>query len=391
MTDDKGTTPMSERETVALIGPGWPFKGGIASHTTYLYRALRDLGPVLFITLRRQYPHWLYPGGDDRAPDDRTLFEPDAQRVLAPLSPLAWWRGARAIARANPAHIVIPWWHVFWAPMTLALLAMLRRQCPKAHIVFLVHNTVGHEEHRVAWHIARWVLCRGDAWIVHARSEAEQLHSMLGDVPAHYEPHPAYPVDQRKAPDRSTARAQLALADVPTLLFFGFVRPYKGLETLLEALALLKDAPHCQLVVAGEIWGEALPWNQLLANLGISTQVRLENRYIPENEVATYFAAADLVVLPYRSATGSGVVRLAHSHGRPVLVTRTGALPDAVEAGVTGYIVPPADPAALMQAIRSFFTTASRSAMEQAARRSTQTDDWQRLARTILHQARSTT
>ena len=381
---------MIATETVALIGPGWPFKGGIASHTTHLYRALRDLGPVLYISLQRQYPRWLYPGGDDRAPNDLALFEPEAQRILAPLSPLAWWRCARAIAKAKPGHIVIPWWHVFWTPMTIALLTLLRRRCPDARIVFLVHNTVGHEEHRMAWHLARWVLRQGDAWIVHARSEAEQLRGMLGNVPLYYQPHPAYPVDPRKAPDRSSARAQLALEDAPTLLFFGFVRPYKGLDTLLEALALLKEEPHCQLVVAGEIWGHALEWVMLLEKMSLSGQVRLENRYITEAEVAVYFAAADLVVLPYRSATGSGVIKMAHSHGRPVLVTRTGALPDAVDEGITGYVVPPEDPAALAQAIRTFFTTASRPAMEQAARSSAMPDDWQRLAQAILNDARST-
>ncbi|MEQ9464941.1 MAG: glycosyltransferase [Haliea sp.] len=382
---------MTGTEPVVLIGPGWPFKGGIASHTTYLYRALRDLGPALFVSLRRQYPRWLYPGDSDRAAADLTLFEPDAQRLLTPLSPLAWWRGARAIARAQPGHIVIPWWHVFWTPMTCALLLLLRWLCPNARIIFLVHNAVGHEENRIAWHLARRVLRRGDAWIVHARSEAEKLRAMLGDVPVHYQPHPAYPVADEALPDRTSARARLSLADAPTLLFFGYVRPYKGLDTLLQALALLGDSPRCQLVVAGEIWGNAAAWDEMAEQLGISSRVRFENHYIAEDAVAMYFAAADLVVLPYRSATGSGVARLAHSHGRPALVTRTGALPDAVEEGITGYVVPAEDPAALAQAIRGFFDGTPRLAMEQAARRSARSDDWHRLARTILDDSRSAT
>ncbi len=382
---------MTVTEPVVLIGPGWPFKGGIASHTTYLYRALREVGPVLFVGLRRQYPRWLYPGGSDRAPGDLTLFEPDARRLLAPLSPLAWWRGARAIARFHPGHIVIPWWHVFWAPMTCALLLLLRRLCPNARIIFLVHNAVGHEENSIAWQLARRVLRRGDAWIVHARSEAEQLRTMLGDVPVHYQPHPAYPVADDGLPDRACARARLSLADAPTLLFFGYVRPYKGLDTLLQALALLGDSPRCQLVVAGEIWGSAAAWDELAQQLGISARVRFENRYIAEADIPAYFAAADLVVLPYRSATGSGVVRLAHSHGRPALVTRTGALADAIEEGITGYVVPPEDPVALAQAIRQFFDGPPRLAMEQAARRSARSDDWHRLAQAILQNSGSTT
>jgi glycosyltransferase involved in cell wall biosynthesis len=380
---------MNRTDSVVLIGPGWPFKGGIASHTTYLYRALRDLGPTLFICLRRQYPRWLYPGGDDRAPDNLTLYEQDAQRLLAPLSPLSWWTSARVIARARPRCIVIPWWHVFWAPMVWSLLVLLRRHCPDARIVFLVHNAVGHEEQRFSRRLARCVLRGGDAWIVHARSEMHTLHALLGDVPVDYQPHPAYPLGDRELPDRTRARAQLGLADAPTLLFFGFVRHYKGLDTLLRALALLRHAHPCQLVVAGEIWGDAGAWAKLIAELDLSEQVRLENRYIAEEDIAIYFACADLVILPYRSATGSGVVKMAHSHGRPVVVTRTGALPDAVVDGVTGYVVPPEDPAALAAAIATFFDGTPRQPMEQAARDSARTDDWHQLARTILADSRS--
>lgn len=381
---------MSSTDSVVLIGPGWPFKGGIASHTTYLYRALRDLGPTLFISLRHQYPRWLYPGGDDRAPDNLTLYEQDAQRLLAPLSPLSWWTGAKVIARARPRCIVIPWWHVFWTPMVWSLLVLLRRRCPAARIVFLVHNTVGHEEQRFARLLARTVLRRGDAWIVHARSEMHTLQALLGARAVHYQPHPAYPLGDREPPDRADARAQLGLADAPTLLFFGFVRHYKGLDTLLHALALLRPKLPCQLVVAGEIWGDAGVWDTLITELDLCEQVRLENRYIAEEDIAIYFASADLVVLPYRSATGSGVVRMAHSHGRPVVVTRSGALPDAVVDGVTGYVVPAEDPAALAAAIAKFFDGTPRQPMEQAARDAAGTEDWHQLARTILANERST-
>ncbi|WP_460588288.1 glycosyltransferase [Haliea atlantica] len=378
---------MTTSEGVVLIGPGWPFKGGIASHTTYLYRALRALAPTLFIGFRQQYPRWLYPGDGDRAPADRTLYEADAQRLLSPLSPLTWWRAARAIKQSRPRHIVIPWWHMFWAPMVLVLVGFARRTCPQAHITFLVHNAAGHEAGRLAWYLSRLVLRRGDAWIVHARSEQEALFDMLGKVPVQCLSHPAYPVTARDRPERGTARLRLSLAERPTLLFFGFVRPYKGLDTLLEALARLDASTPCQLLIAGEIWGNPDHWQAEVSRLGLGDRVRFEQRYIPESAVGDYFAAADLVMLPYRSATGSGVVKLAHSHGRPVVVTRTGALPDAVEEGVTGFIVPPEDPAAMAAAIQRYFQGSRQQQMEDAVASSAQSDEWLTLARRILSSA----
>jgi len=162
--------------------------------------------------------------------------------------------------------------------------------------------------------------------------------------------------------DRDATRARLGLTG-PTALFFGLVRPYKGLEVLVRAVALVRQKVPLQLVVAGEFYQDRAPYEALVASLGLGSAVQLLDRYVPNEEVEGFFKAADVVVLPYVSATQSGIAQTALLFERPVIVTRVGGLPEAVRPGETGYVVPPNDPAALAAALVEFFTTDAAARM----------------------------
>jgi glycosyltransferase involved in cell wall biosynthesis len=153
------------------------------------------------------------------------------------------------------------------------------------------------------------------------------------------------------------------------VLFFGFVRPYKGLSVLLDAMAIVLQQRQCTLVVAGEIWGNPRVYVEQIKRLGVAGQVRLVGDYIPQQDVAAYFGASDLVVLPYLSATGSGVVKLAYSYHRPVIVTSVGSLPEAVIEGETGYAIQPGDVEALAKSILAYLNRSDRTAVEAAVAR----------------------
>ncbi|HKK22605.1 MAG TPA: glycosyltransferase, partial [Pseudohaliea sp.] len=197
------------------------------------------------------------------------------------------------------------------------------------------------------------------------------------NVPCARVEHPAYAVDDARLPSRRAARQHLALdADGALLLFFGFVRPYKGLELLLEALAEVRRSQPCRLLVAGECWGGRARWEARLRDLGLEDSVHFHDRYIPEREVATFFAACDAVVLPYRSATGSGVAKLAMSHGRPVIATRVGSLAATIEDGVNGYAVTAGNVPALAGAIHQVLAGDRTAAMGQAAAATAREHGW---------------
>ncbi len=176
---------------------------------------------------------------------------------------------------------------------------------------------------------------------------------------------------------RSSQRLGLASSH-QVVLFFGFVRPYKGLRHLIEALPrLCSRLPELRLVIAGEFWDSFPSYTRRIDELGVTPHVMIENRYIPNEEVGLYFTAADVVVLPYTSATQSAVVALAHRYGRPVISTDVGGLPEAVSHETTGLIVPPGDPAALADAINRYFTDADlRHRLGQGVRQTADRFSW---------------
>jgi len=330
-----------------VLGPGHPFRGGIAATTTALVGALRQRGhDVTFFSARRQYPAGLYPGGDDRDPAACPPV-PGARRLLDPFAPWGWRRTrAEAVALAADAWLV-PYWTWAWAGWWSFLLQGHLR--PPA--VAVVHNPADHQARALQRLAARAVLCRAQGLFTHAGALAEALRRDYPGVPV--SAHPLAAPAPLAKPARGEARGALGIAPGGRVaLFLGLIRPYKGVDLLVEALARLPGDSDWQLVVAGEPWGglgEDL--TRRVADLGLADRVRLQLGWVPEERVATLLAAADVVVLPYRSGSQSAVAPLALGHGVPVVSTEVGGLPEVVAHGRNGLLVPPGSVEALVAAL----------------------------------------
>ncbi|HXA17201.1 MAG TPA: glycosyltransferase family 4 protein [Thermoanaerobaculia bacterium] len=348
---------------VAIVGPVFPFRAGIAYCTTRLAEEMRKSHDVDVISFSRQFPKRLYPGGDDVDP---TLPRADAAFIIDVMNPLTWLRAGWRLRRYDA--VIFVWWVWLFAPAYLTMIAMLRR---KTGVILQCHN-VGDKE-PAAW--KRWltnrVLRRANALVTHARTEADEawkrsrgrrvvrtflpVHELGGAIPS-----------------RAIARATLGIGGAANVaLFFGHVRPFKGLDIALRAWpALTCDV---LLVVAGEAWWERESEYRELAKA--LTNVRFDFRFIPDSEIATWFAAADVVLAPYRIEAQSGVALTAFHFARPVIATTVGGLPEIID-GNNGILIPPEDPAALARAIDDFFTTRDRAAMERAAAASASRYSW---------------
>ncbi len=340
----------ANRLRVAMIGPLPPFRGGIAQHTMMLARALATRSDLLVVSYSRQYPRLLYPGKSDVDPALKPLDAPWCRYALDSLDPLSWRRVAATILAHRPDAILLPWWTVYWAPC----IAYLTRRFA-AHgvpVVFVCHNVVDHDA--AAWKrwLTRRALGRGNVFVVQSAEERDRLRPWQPNAEILVHPHPVY--DQYPEPVRVLPR-RAALE----LLFFGLVRPYKGLDLLLQAIASLRTR-DLKLTIAGEVWRgmESIPL--LIDRLGIADRVELLDRYISADEAAVLFTRADAVVLPYRRATGSGVLALAYRYRRPVIAARVAGLEELVEAGRTGLLVAPDSPTALAASIETL--TAERAA-----------------------------
>lgn len=325
---------------VALIGPTHPYKGGIAQHTTMLARRLSEAGnEVDLVSWSAQYPSLLYPG-------QQKTEQPEAEpfpRTSYPLSwarPAGWWREGRRLKAYDAVVLVVV--TPVQAPAYLSIIAAASRgRGRRPTVVALCHNVLPHEPRPGDRRLTAAVLARADAVLVHSEAEANVARGLtrtpvvVGDLPPHL------PATRRNPPpDLSETRR--------TLLFFGIVRPYKGLDVLLRALARVPDV---SLTVAGEFWNGRRSADELVRSLGIADRVRLLAGYVPDSEIPKLFAEADALVLPYRSGTATQNVWLAFEHGLPVIATRVGTLDRLVTHEVNGLVVPPDDDAALAGAL----------------------------------------
>jgi len=332
-----------------LFGPGHPFRGGIASTTTSLALALQKRGQeLLFLGPERQYPALLYPGGRDRDPGACPRV-PCAERLYSPLEPWTWMRAVeRAVAFSADAWL-FPYWTWAWAPF----FRLLRRAAGDLPLVSIVHNPADHGGGVLQRLAARLVLEHCDGFFTHALGISRLLEREYPGrkTAVHLLPPPPLP---EKVPDRTEKRRELGIREDELLaLFFGLIRPYKGVDLLIEAFGL-PGFSKWRLLVAGEAWGgEGTRLRKLKETPGLEGRVRLDLRWQSEEEVEALLAAADLVVLPYRSSSQSAVAPLALSRGVPVLSTRAGGLEELIRDGVNGRLVDPVSAEALADGLRS--------------------------------------
>jgi glycosyltransferase involved in cell wall biosynthesis len=346
---------------VTLVGPVYPYRGGIAHYNALLAQALADeKHSVRLISFRRQYPSRLYPGDSDKDPSLEPLSYP-SEYLLDPLFPWTWLHAARTIRADLPDLVVFHWWTTFWAPAFASLAWLIRR---KVKVAFLIHNVLPHEAKVWDRWMARMTLRQGQAFIVQAPHEHERLMTLIPSTSQVIDtPLPPFLPFHKKLLSKAEARQQLGLpTNKPILLFFGIVRLYKGLKYLVDSLAHIERPAH--LVIAGEFWEDITVYRQQIETLALSDNITLLNRYIPNEEAHLLFSAADGLVAPYVGGTQSGAAGLALGYGLPMIVTdRVAAgLPAGLSDGQKtgdgsapyyGYtlVVPAGDPIAMAKAI----------------------------------------
>lgn len=325
---------------IGIVGPTHPYKGGIAQHTTQMAHQLQAAGhEVEIISWKHQYP-FFYPGQQHVAAGTQDMEPfPHTKRVLVWRNPAGWIKWARYLRSFD--RVIFAWWvPTIQGPVYSTMLGVMGRKRP--HTVLVCHNAIQHEPRPGDKQFMRAVFKRVDDIIVHNPAQAEQLQKFL-QVPSTVVKMPlSLPLKMKK---KSTVDHQL--------LFFGFVRPYKGVDVLVRAMAQVPEAIH--LTIAGEVWGGTTELEALVTELGLQQRVTIEDGYIPSDVLAGKIAAADAVVLPYREGTGSWNVEMSHACGTPVIATNIHALASHVRDGVDGLLCAPADPEALARAITRFY------------------------------------
>ena len=339
---------------IDLIGPSYPFRGGISHYTTMLFKHLKKRHTVFFYSFKRQYPRFLFPGKTDKDYSVFTLKDEEIQPVLDSMNPFTWIKTACKIIKDKPDITIIPWWVDFWVPHFLTIIIILKLYS-NTKILFICHNVVEHESGLLKKLLSKMVLTKGNFFIVHSKEEKERLINLIGDRNIRENFHPTYKEFNREEITKQKAKENIGIHDERVVLFFGFIREYKGLTYLLEAMPNVLKAVKVKLLIAGEFWENKQNYIDLISKLGINANVQIIDEYIPNEEIPSYFYASDIVILPYTSVTGSGMVQLAYGFNKPVVVSNIGALSQIVIDKKTGFLVEPEDPKAIADSIVDYY------------------------------------
>lgn len=367
-----------ENKKIVLVGPVYPYKTGLSYYVSMLYKQLKKSNDVTIVSYEMQYPKFLYKKPQKDYEDDILKID-NVDYRLHTANPFNWISTARYINSLKPDLVIFQWLHPYFAPCYFTLIKLL-----KSEVLYICHNAFPHERFPMDKLLTKIALQPADYFVTHSNSDADDLKSMLRNPKVSITVHPAYNFFKQVDMSKHEARVKLGISDTENvILFFGLVREYKGLKHLLNAMKILKEKISLKLFIAGDFAGNREEYDSLIQENGIEENVCITDGHIPIGEVEKFFAACDIVVLPYESATQSGVIQVAYSFDKPVLATRVGGLPDVVFDRETGYLVEPREPKQIADAIIDFYQNDRSKQFEDGIRREAYRYSWERMERVI--------
>ena len=337
-----------KRLKIAYLSVFFPFRGGIAQFNTELFKALEEKSDVKAFNFSTQYPDLLFPGKTQFVSETDVNQGIESDRLLSSVNPLTFSRTIKAIREYNPDVLLTTFWMPFFGPSLGYVTKQLKRSVKN---ISILHNVIPHEARRGDKTLTSFYLNQQDGFGVLSKTVKEDLLSLKEDAKLFQRAHPLYAqFGELKNKEESKLKYGID-SNKKVLLFFGFVRKYKGLDLLINAI---KNLPKDTVVlVTGECYGDFNEYSDLIKSEGVSDQIITNIRYIPDDEVAQIFSASDLCVLPYRSATQSGIASIAKFYQLPMIVTPVGELPNEVVDGETGVVCKSSSPEEIAIGIKS--------------------------------------
>lgn len=365
---------------IVIVGPVYPYKGGISHYTGLMARNLRKEYEVEMISYKMQYPKFMFKK-EQRDYDNDTFKVEDTKYLIHTANPFNIASVSKKIRNMNPDLVIVQWWHPYFAPCY----TILRMGLKKIPVIYVCHNVFPHERFPLDRFLTKLVLKKGNGFILHSNKEVEDLKTII-DNPKHIvAKHPTYNAFKFNNYTKSDAKSIINESeDKKILLFFGLVREYKGLKHLLRAMPdIIQYDSNIVLYVVGDFGSDKEDYLSIINENKIADNVRIIDGYVPDKEVEKYFAASDIVVLPYESATQSGVVQIAYGFDKPCLVTKVGGLPDVVIDGKTGYVVEPFNPRAISDAVINFYKENKEQDFISGVQSEAYKYDWDRMNEAI--------
>jgi len=351
-----------EKKKIVIIGPAYPYRGGNSLYVSFLYDLLKDKFDVTIVNYTLLYPSIFFPGTTQNDTSGHIIKEVESKRLINSINPFTWFKAAKFINSHKADLVIFDWWNPFFGPSHRVISSLIKKHY-RNKIVFITENVISHEARFVDRLLTKIGLKNADTFIALSNVVENTLKNIThkkiykSALPI----YGCYNLD--KNIDVRKQKEILGFSkDDDVLLFFGYVRKYKGLNVLIDAYpGILEINPNARLLIVGEFYDSSDKYYQQIETLGIKDHVKVVQKFVPNEDVGRYYSVADIVILPYLSGTQSGVLNIAYGFGKPVIVTNVGGLAEDVIDNNTGYIIEPNSPSEIVNSVRKFFNERNKT------------------------------
>jgi glycosyltransferase involved in cell wall biosynthesis len=357
----------NNNKKIVIIGPAYPYRGGNSLYVSSVYTILKDHFDVSVVNFSLLYPSLFFPGTTQKDTSEKQIYQIPSERIINSINPVTWFKAAKYIKSLKPDIVIFDWWNPFFGPALFTISKLIKRVL-KNKIIFITENVISHEGRYIDKVLTKIGLKNASSFIVLSDVVEKDItdYSKGRNVFKSALPvYDCYMMDNN--PDLQKIKNQLGFnADDIIILFFGYVRKYKGLNVLIDAMQEISSFDKkIKLLIVGEFYDFPDKYYSQIDNLKLKNNIKVIQKFVPNEDVGNYYSIADLVVLPYLSATQSGVLNIAYGFRKPVLVTNVGGLGEDVIEGKTGFIVESGKPEAIANGIYKFVKSRSNTDFEK--------------------------
>ena len=345
------------KKKIIIIGPAYPYRGGNSLFVSHIYDALKEDFEVKIFNFKLLYPSILFPGKTQFDESATLIKKAPNERLVSSISPISWVQVANRIIKENPDLVVFDWWHPFFAFCHFTISELIKKRFRKK-ILFITENFISHEGNFIDQRLTAIGLKNASSFMVLSGIVEKEVNLIANGRKVYKSELPIY--DCYKTDETTSAsnlRKEFGFSEHDkVLLFFGYVRKYKGLDLLIDAFPrILSSIPNSKLLIVGEFYDSPDLYFDLIKKLGLEKDTVVVNKFVPNEDVGKYYKVSDLVILPYRSATQSGILNVAYGFLKPVVVTNVGGLSEFVEDKKTGIIINPDSPEEIANGVIEYF------------------------------------
>ncbi len=347
----------SHKKKIIIIGPAYPYRGGNSLFVSHVYDALKNDFEVKVFNYKLLYPSILFPGKTQYDESATLIKKAPNERLINSISPLSWIQVANRIIKENPDLIVFDWWHPFFAFCHFTISELIKKKF-RNKILFITENFISHEGNFIDKRLTDIGLKNASSFMVLSGIVEKEVKLIANGRKVYKSELPIYDCyETDETISVSNLRKEFGFSEQDkVLLFFGYVRKYKGLDLLIDAFPKIKSSiPNAKLLIVGEFYDSPEVYTDKIKKLGIEKDTVIVNKFVPNEDVGKYYKVSDLVILPYRSATQSGILNVAYGFSKPVIVTNVGGLSEFVEDKKSGIIINPDLPEEIANGVMEYF------------------------------------